>query len=502
MDNLTQGPDDNEMLQPTVCVYLGKAQDQSLRYGYPHPSNWCHRVRPPQNVGLFYQEKICLTDAHQTCKVYAGSWSGPLPEDIRGSSKTKYKHRLKLRYRPFIIGLVFILIAILIFLIAPVITQPAPTPTFNNNQSWLAPSVTGSVTPLPTMTLTATPTEIVEAETPFGPYNHYLVHIGKPGDTIEYLSGKYKVSIKVLRKANFSNAAPVLEIGQAMVILPGRTDPRGVDLLQAVYIWQRMRVDEFVEQYQVEPYTFRQENGLERAEWLEIGQWVVITINLPTTTPLPFTPTHTQSPTATPTLSARTPTSTPTVTRTPKPTVTATLLPSSRTPSPTVTATPPRPTLTRTPSATPAKKSTLSTPSPGVTRVPATMTMLAAIEAEDYTVQSGDYLWKLAGKWGIDWQTLAALNNLLEPYIIVPGQVLKKPGITVTPTGTIAATLIVPLTGGQYVVQPGDTLMGLAGMWGIPWQELAAYNGLQPPYVLYSGQFLKIPSLIPTPKLP
>ena len=121
---------------------------------------------------------------------------------------------------------------------------------------------------------------------------------------------------------------------------------------------------------------------------------------------------------------------------------------------------------------------------------------------EDYIVKSGDYLWDLASKWGTDWQTLAALNDLLEPYIIVPGQVLKKPRITVTPTGTIAATLIVPLTGGQYVVQPGDTLMGLAGMWGIPWQELAAYNGLQPPYVLYSGQFLKIPSPIPTPKLP
>ena len=444
MDNLNQISEDNEMLQPTVCVYLGKAQDQNLRYGYPHPSNCCHRVRPAQNVGLFYQEKICLTDKHPTCKVYASGWTGPLPEDILGSYKTKHKHRLKLRYRPLIIGLVFILIAVLIFLIAPIITQPALTPTFNNNQSWLAPSVTGSVTPLPTMTLTATPTEIVEAETPFGPYNHYLVHIGKPGDTIEYLSKKYKVSINVFRKANFSNAAPVLEIGQAVVILPGRTDPRGVDLLQAVYIGQRMRVDEFVEQYQVVSDNFRQENGLEGAEWLEIGQWVVITINLPTTTPLPFTPTHTQSPTATPTLSARIPTSTPTATRTPKPTVIATLLPSYRTPSPTVTATPPRSTLTRTPSATPAKKSALSAPSPGVTRVPATMTMLAAIEVEDYIVQSGDYLWKLASKWGIDWQTLAALNDLLEPHIIVPGQVIKKPRITVTPTGTIAATLIVP----------------------------------------------------------
>lgn len=489
MNNLNLSSDKDEKWQPMACKYLGKAQDQSLRYGYPHPGNCCHRVRPPQNVSLFYQEKICLTDEHPTCKVYAGDWTGPLPEDILGSSKTKHKHRFKLRFWPFIIGLAFILIAILIYFFVLVITQPAPTPTFNNNQSWLAPSVAGSVTPLPTITLTTTATEIVEAETPFGPYNHYLVHIGKPGDTIEYLSKKYKVLINVLREANFSNAAPVLEIGQAVVILPGRTDPRGVDLLQAVYIEQRMRVDEFVEQYQVEPDKFRQENGLEGAEWLEIGQWVVITINLPTITPLPFTPTHTQSPTATPTLSARIPTSTPTMTRTPKSTV---------------TSTPPRPALTRTYTKTrpsPTLTRTITpTPSPSATLIPPTKT-LPFTQVENYTVQPGDYLWDLASQWGIDWQTLAALNDLSDPYIIMPGQVLKKPKATATPT-TKNATQIMPLTIGQYVVRPGDTLMGLASMWGISWQDLAAYNGLQPPYIIFSGQLLKIPQPIPTPKLP
>ena len=41
-----------------------------------------------------------------------------------------------------------------------------------------------------------------------------------------------------------------------------------------------------------------------------------------------------------------------------------------------------------------------------------------------YVVQPGDYLNKLAQEWDISWQDLAALNNIVFPYTIYPGQVL------------------------------------------------------------------------------
>ena len=44
-----------------------------------------------------------------------------------------------------------------------------------------------------------------------------------------------------------------------------------------------------------------------------------------------------------------------------------------------------------------------------------------------YTVQKGDYLYELARRLGINWQTLASLNGISYPYIIYPGQVLKLP---------------------------------------------------------------------------
>ncbi|MGE5630420.1 MAG: flavocytochrome c [Caulobacteraceae bacterium] len=42
-----------------------------------------------------------------------------------------------------------------------------------------------------------------------------------------------------------------------------------------------------------------------------------------------------------------------------------------------------------------------------------------------YTVKPGDVLWKIAEKNGMTWQQLAEVNNLKNPHLIYPGQVLK-----------------------------------------------------------------------------
>ena len=45
-----------------------------------------------------------------------------------------------------------------------------------------------------------------------------------------------------------------------------------------------------------------------------------------------------------------------------------------------------------------------------------------------YTVQSGDALWSIARMYNTTWATIAALNNLSNPNLIYPDQVLKVPG--------------------------------------------------------------------------
>lgn len=50
------------------------------------------------------------------------------------------------------------------------------------------------------------------------------------------------------------------------------------------------------------------------------------------------------------------------------------------------------------------------------------------LDVEDavlYTVESGDYLIKIAAKYDVNWRSIAEINGLSDPYIIYPGQVLK-----------------------------------------------------------------------------
>lgn len=125
-----------------------------------------------------------------------------------------------------------------------------------------------------------------------------------------------------------------------------------------------------------------------------------------------------------------------------------------------------------------------------------------------YTVQPGDYLTKLAAQFGTSWQQLAALNGIVWPYTIYPGQKLQTgtssggdapaPAPTAKPTKTPA-----PSNennggssgggGGTYTVKAGEHLMAIARALGLNWTEIAALNGLTPPYILYPGQSLKLP---------
>src|SRR5690606_26061342 len=101
-----------------------------------------------------------------------------------------------------------------------------------------------------------------------------------------------------------------------------------------------------------------------------------------------------------------------------------------------------------------------------------------------YTVRRGDTLSGIAQRHGTNWQTLQRLNNISNPNLIYPGQVLRLPGgggNTPSPTG------------GTYTVRSGDTLSGIAGRHGTNWQTLQRLNGISNPNLIYPGQVLRLP---------
>jgi lysozyme len=119
-----------------------------------------------------------------------------------------------------------------------------------------------------------------------------------------------------------------------------------------------------------------------------------------------------------------------------------------------------------------------------------------------YTVQAGDTLSTIAIDFAIDWETLAAANNLSEDDYLQVGQTLVVPGDSLTgataaedeemAAASAARLTLTPITK-SYEVEPGDTALAIALRHGISLEELLAANGLDDDSILGIGDLLEIP---------
>lgn len=101
-----------------------------------------------------------------------------------------------------------------------------------------------------------------------------------------------------------------------------------------------------------------------------------------------------------------------------------------------------------------------------------------------YVVKQGDTLYRIASLYGVTVSAIVSANNLANPNLIFPNQVL------VIPTGSTPP----PSTGGTYTVQPGDTLYRIAARFGTTVTAIVNANNIADPNLIYPGQVLVIPS--------
>ncbi len=104
-------------------------------------------------------------------------------------------------------------------------------------------------------------------------------------------------------------------------------------------------------------------------------------------------------------------------------------------------------------------------------------------EATYRIVRAGDTLYSIAWESGRDYRELSAWNNIPPPYLIRPGQKLRL----FAPRSTASAG-----PSGYRIVAKGDTLYSIARETGINYRDLAAWNNIPPPYVIRSGQKLRL----------
>ncbi len=104
-----------------------------------------------------------------------------------------------------------------------------------------------------------------------------------------------------------------------------------------------------------------------------------------------------------------------------------------------------------------------------------------------YTVQAGDNLFRIALRYGLSMEELAAYNNITNPALIYVGQELRIPaGTEVTPPQPAAGEIL-------YTVQAGDNLFRIALRYNLSYLYLASYNGISNPHSIYVGQTIRIP---------
>ncbi len=106
-----------------------------------------------------------------------------------------------------------------------------------------------------------------------------------------------------------------------------------------------------------------------------------------------------------------------------------------------------------------------------------------------HIVQPGENLFRIALRYGVTVDALTAANGIVNANRIHVGQRLTIPG-----RATTSSVPSPPTSSGQtYTVRRGDTLSAIALRYGVSVWTLVQANGIRNPSLIYAGQVLHIP---------
>ncbi|WP_411867877.1 LysM peptidoglycan-binding domain-containing protein [Vulcanococcus limneticus] len=116
--------------------------------------------------------------------------------------------------------------------------------------------------------------------------------------------------------------------------------------------------------------------------------------------------------------------------------------------------------------------------------------------AGNYTVKPGETLSEIAERYNVSVERLLQVNGLKDGKDLWAGSRITVPGAgartAATGSRTASAKPAVNRAAKEHKVQPGDTLSGIADLYGIPQERLVALNGLSKPDQLVAGTSLRL----------
>ncbi|NDJ76603.1 MAG: LysM peptidoglycan-binding domain-containing protein [Chloroflexi bacterium] len=111
----------------------------------------------------------------------------------------------------------------------------------------------------------------------------------------------------------------------------------------------------------------------------------------------------------------------------------------------------------------------------------------------NYTVLRGDTLSAIAARYNSTINTLAQVNNIVNPNLIFPGQVLLVPGGSTPSPVPPTPSPSPPIQPTTHVVQVGENLFRISLRYNVTINALVRANGIPNPSLIYPGQVLTIP---------
>ena len=140
---------------------------------------------------------------------------------------------------------------------------------------------------------------------------------------------------------------------------------------------------------------------------------------------------------------------------------------------------------------------------------PAPVTINTPVSSTTYTVQKGDYLYKIAQQFGVSIQDLKRWNHLNNNYIYTgnrlivadPGQVSSTPVVEETTVAPQPQRPVDSHSSAYHTVQKGDYLYKIARKYGVSIQNIKSWNGMSS-NVVHVGQRLKVSKSTPVNSQP
>lgn len=125
----------------------------------------------------------------------------------------------------------------------------------------------------------------------------------------------------------------------------------------------------------------------------------------------------------------------------------------------------------------------------------ASLLALPAVAQENegtHVVQSGENLFRIALRYGVDMNELAQVNNIADTTQIYAGQVLIIPGLESADAGDEIINPLVAAAPVTHVVQRGEYLGQIATLYGVTVEDILTANNITNPNTIYPGQQLQI----------